>query len=291
MSAISIIGLVIGITRVISATTSARAKGSLAQRLPQTAQARVAPLLQTVEREVVATARLEPIAALREQFHAHREEARRALETQALPRLEVERLATVVALEKTPFASSGPLVVGAVEVLSVATTTEEVRRAELALVQVVEGEHAAQFTNALGAACRRASVSLGFEPREIRATSDRIRVVATDARGRSLVSEITMDADKEARVETEVVGVRDGSCKELLDAFDAALAREGVEGERRERRETGGVCTLSAAREFFGKALRKVAPAARDAAAVNVEAPRRAARLNPRARAGVRRSS
>jgi hypothetical protein len=77
--------------------------------------------------------------------------------------------------------------------------------------------------------------------------------VATDPAGRSLVTEIGTLPSGEASLTTEVVGVRDGSCGQILDRFDATLERLGVHAGPPQRRSTGGVCELAAARDLLRK--------------------------------------
>ena len=82
-----------------------------------------------------------------------------------------------------------------------------------------------------------------------------MRVIATDPAGRTLVTEIVNSRDGEPGLETEVVGVTDGSCNPILDAFDKALEAEGVHSAPPTRKFTGGVCELAAAREFVRKKI------------------------------------
>ena len=90
------------------------------------------------------------------------------------------------------------------------------------------------------------------------------RVVATDQTGRALVTEIHPgDETRTPSVETELVGVTDGSCQDVLDLFDRALEEEGVVADASPKRKwTGGVCELSLAREFVRQ---QIVPASRSA--------------------------
>jgi hypothetical protein len=76
------------------------------------------------------------------------------------------------------------------------------------------------------------------------------------------------------------VGLHDGSCNEILDRFDAALAAEGVRAGAPRRSFTGGVCELAAAREF----VRRLPRPALKADAGQAGAPTRPARRATRSR-------
>ncbi len=287
MSAISIVPFVRAITGVVGDQQAPRQLGSFVRSLPSESRPMARLLVARSGATVLVPARLEPVSLVRETFARHLAAARKTLDAEMIPRREVERLATVVALEQTPYAAQSPMVVTAAAALSGASGDERVKQAAERLVSAVEQEHATRFTQALTRACRAASLTLGFKSQKVIADKGQVRVVATDPLGRSLVSEIHGGVNREPRVETEIVGVTDGSCQELLDAFDQALDDQGVCGARRERRTTGGVCTLAAAREFFGMAPRKRATL--PAPPANAQAPHRAARLNARHRARSQR--
>jgi hypothetical protein len=57
------------------------------------------------------------------------------------------------------------------------------------------------------------------------------------------------------------MGVTDGSCNEILDAFDRALEEAGVRAAPPKRKYTGGVCELAAARDYVLRKVRRPPPA------------------------------
>jgi hypothetical protein len=181
-------------------------------------------------------------------------------------RLEVEKAAALLAIAEAPLVVRPAAVAAHVERLMQASTIEAVQQAERDLVRTVKSEHAHVVSEALAVSCRRASIDAGFVNVEttLGARGD-VRVVATDASGRALVSEIHRGDDTHApSIETEVVGVTDGRCHGILDRFDAAMEAQGVRTEDSpERKWTGGVCELSMAREFIRN---KVQPAVRQPA-------------------------
>lgn len=139
------------------------------------------------------------------------------------------------------------------EQLHAAQTGPEALSARRALLDSLEQAHQDLFARALSEACALASSSAGFERAETLRCGHVLRVVATDSKGRALVSEIRPNAEGEYDLATEVVGVSDGSCHALLDRFDQSLEHLGVRSGPPQRRVTGGVCELAAARDLLRK--------------------------------------
>ena len=132
-------------------------------------------------------------------------------------------------------------------------TAAEHARAEL--FRTLQASHLDALLTTVARACTESSRSLAFNTVTIDATPDGLtRIVATDAAGRALVSEISVTG-RDVQVETEVVGVRDGSCTSLLDRYDAEMAAHGVQGDRT-RRTTGGICQLNAARRMLNRLVK-----------------------------------
>jgi len=149
--------------------------------------------------------------------------------------------------------------------LQQASTPKAARQAKSEVMATLETEHHRLFTQRLVGACTRASEKAGFPNVETETRPDGVvRVVATNEAGHALVSEVDASPDEEPSLATEVVGVRDGSCTEMLDAFDEALEEEGVRASTPRRTFTGGVCQLAAAKEFVQRKLRAGASAKTD---------------------------
>jgi len=139
-----------------------------------------------------------------------------------------------------------------------AQTLNQVQAAERILTATLKSEHQKVFVRALSRACENACQKTGFSDIQTMSRGPGMtRVIASDSTGRALVSEITAEAGKQPRLVTEVVGVADGSCHAILDAFDKALEAEGVRAAPPEWKATGGVCELAATREFVQRRLYK----------------------------------
>jgi hypothetical protein len=239
----------------------------------------------------VASDKVESVAELRQQFRSAESRARRRNAGAALSPVDSIRVSTLQALAATPYHVEGGLnLASGWRALQQASTPAQARQAQGSLLEAVESSHRRVFATALSMACRNAVVEIGFDRVETVSRPDgQIRVIATDAAGRRLVSEI--DAQKQQdTIQTEVVGVADGSCMGILDAFDHALETQGVRSSAPKRTLTGGVCSLEAAKEFVRRKVRPSVSAASSAApSASVEAARRAQRLNPRQTQTTRR--
>jgi hypothetical protein len=218
-------------------------------------------------------------AALREEYRAAKRAATTSLNLDALPPAEAAKVAILSAVSATPFLVAPGVKLGAhVEALRGASSVAEVNRAGLALMGVLETGHQQVFAGALSVACANAALKLGFTPVEsVAAPSGIVRLVAADPTGRALVTEIVASSDGGTDTRTEVFGVANGTCNQLLDAFDKALKDEGVRADPPRRTITGGVCELEATRDFV---RRKVKPRGATAPTVEREAvaPRRGRR-------------
>ena len=160
------------------------------------------------------------------------------------------QVSTLLAVAHAPCLVEQPEVVTRyVTALVSAASLDEATVAQRQLIETLEAGHQRVFLRSISDACAKAAQSIGFPTIETKAlTSGELRVIATDALGRSLVSEIHVDRRREVHLETEVVG-GEGCCQQLLDRFDAAVEAEGVRSGPRGRRSTGGVCQLEGARD------------------------------------------
>ena len=138
-----------------------------------------------------------------------------------------------------------------------AETLEAADAAQARLMSELEVEHHRVLQESLVSACRNASSDAGFPVVETRTgPAGVVRVLAHDKAGRGLVTEIKASMHEELGLETEVLGVSDGTCHEILDRFDQALRKQGVHGSAPRRESMGTVCHLAAAREFVNQQVR-----------------------------------
>lgn len=141
--------------------------------------------------------------------------------------------------------------------LDCAGTISEFKTVHREAVAKLESGHQRIFSTALLDAGKRAALKIGFAKIESlpSSLSSVARFAATDSSGKTIVTEINAPIGGDTRIETEVIGVSDGSCNQILDAFDAALEAEGVRSQPASRKFTGGVCELSAVRDFVNRKI------------------------------------
>jgi hypothetical protein len=170
------------------------------------------------------------------------------------------------------------------QALQVASTQEEAQIAQKSLMKELEVGHQRIFVKGLTLACKKASVKAGFASIEAQAASNGlVRVVASDSYGRALVTEIDGGTGRNPRIVTEVVGIHDGSCKQIMETFDKALEEQGVKSSPPKRKFTGGVCETSAALEFVRRNVTRVqTPYIRTEKKQNYSGVRRIQTLNQR---------
>jgi len=193
------------------------------------------------------------------------------------------KLSELASLAATPYlVQDNATLCQSIATLERATTISQVQQAKEKLLKAMEHSHQQLFVQAVTLACTKASLKVGFSSVETMPSvvENTVRVVATDSAGRALVTEINADPRHEPSIETEVVGVSDGSCNQILDAFDLALEEAGVRSRPPSRKFTGGVCELAAARDFVRRKVRRSAGAQQNLQTPDASATRRRQRFN-----------
>ncbi|HAB17537.1 MAG TPA: hypothetical protein PLL77_14380 [Pyrinomonadaceae bacterium] len=140
-----------------------------------------------------------------------------------------------------------------------AATIEQVRTAGLALAHAAVQDHHHLVTSGVQMAVQNAAVKIGFGKIEALNSplgNNIIRLAATDAIGRTIVTEMDVRPERDLKIEAEVIGVTDNTCHQILDEFYASLKDEGIEMSTPPRRKpTGGICELAATKAFLAKKL------------------------------------
>lgn len=168
----------------------------------------------------------------------------------------------ITRLASRPFLSSGTKDLDQkLRAFRAAKGKDAVEAARRDLEQFVETDHQRLFTSGVEAACRRASERTGFA--KIEALKGPIgssvkRFAATDSIGRTIVTEIDVRKDGNVSVESEVLGVRDSSCTQILADLHEALEIEGLVISGPRRRPTAGICVSGAARAYTAQEIAKV---------------------------------
>ena len=114
------------------------------------------------------------------------------------------------------------------------------------LMNQLEVTHTKVFVSNLAKACATASLKVGFKQLEIKQLNGKLEVIATNNIGQRLNSEISIDLNtNNVNVNTETIGITDGSCKAIINSFNNELKRMGIKIGNEKTTFTGGVCQLS----------------------------------------------
>jgi hypothetical protein len=226
------------------------------------------PLAQdrTAIRSAPTTVDVVPIGVIEKRLLATRPMAALAGD-QSLQTRKADVLRTLAA---APFLVDTTVCRPAVDAVVSARDAAALAAASTNLGRVVRREHRRVTERALTLVCQRAGEEVGFRPlTSAVATDGTLRLLSVDQHGRAMVSEIKHGENGMPSVETEIVGLGDGTCHKLMDRFDEAMAGHGVRSDALKRQDTGGVCRLASSRAISGRA----------AAARQTASARRAARL------------
>lgn len=191
---------------------------------------------------------VQPVAAVRAQVQTLQQEALQLAQTQQVPLTVATQVAAHIA--DTLYVHDAPLEADW-QALEQATTLEVARASLASFTQKLESQHQTLVVQSVVLACEQAALKVGFGTLHVPTTKQGLlRLVATDDQGRALVTEISTDPEQPLTMATELLGMSDASCEEILTAFDAALAEAGLRLGPPERKFTGGICELDAARDF-----------------------------------------
>jgi hypothetical protein len=190
-----------------------------------------------------------------------------AIRSLPLQRAKVAALAGLAAAHLS--VANAEALQASVKVLTQAGTVNEVARQAVVCEQVLRQQNQALLQDACATLYERSMSEIGFtQLTRMAGGPGIIRMIGTDLRGRSLVTELTM-LHGELKTETELVGSNDSTCSAVIDALDTTLARNGLHTSNPSRKPTGGICQSAAAKELVkGGATRK----ARRAVTANAQA-------------------
>ncbi len=115
----------------------------------------------------------------------------------------------------------------------------------------IKTQHLRIFTNTLSSTIQKASSNIGFTMVKTNTVNpELIRVVATNAQGHNLISEIHVDQKKNVDIVSELVDITDGSCVKIMDDFNKEMETFGIVSERKERKPTGGIAQMPFAKKL-----------------------------------------
>jgi hypothetical protein len=192
---------------------------------------------------------------------------------QKLSALDASKVTTMATLAATPYRTTeSAKIQQCVDQLVAASSAQQVQLFQQQLLQVLETSNQQILVQSLVNAVNQASTKTGFGQAKVDNFQGKTRVIATNFNGQALVTEI--NTTDQVNIATEVIGVTDGSCNEILDRFEKALLEEGVVRDGTpERKFTGGVVDLDAAKDFIRSRVtpKKVASSDRTQSAATSE--------------------
>jgi hypothetical protein len=220
---------------------------------------------------------LRPLSLVELEGRSYHKQMLSRTERLELPSVDATRVSALLSVASSPYlVESRASLEHPLASLMNAKTLDEVRMAQEVLTDTVRSGHRKVFEKGLILACKNALHQVGFHSVETgKGPFVGSRVIGTDAAGRALVVEIRPRENGDPRLAAEVVGIRDGSCHQILDAFEIALSKQGVQYTRPQRKSTGGVCELDAAKDFLRRLVRPAGISAQVVTPGNVDAQRR----------------
>lgn len=209
----------------------------------------VAVILPEIDQESIKS-----IFELRQDYAKYNNQIKTKLSEYSLPKIEAQKLTSLLSIAVTPFVADLPTIKSNLDTISTAQTETAIKSAHQNALFKLEQCNQTIMMNTLALACTNAANKVGFANVSTFIQSDKmVRHIASDKEGRSIVTEITTVNNGDIKLETEIVGMSDGSCIEILNAFDTALEKEGIRSIPTKRKYTGGVCELATSREFVRK--------------------------------------
>jgi vacuolar-type H+-ATPase subunit I/STV1 len=191
--------------------------------------------------------------ALSEIQSATRKQVREELDGEEVSEVEAIQAETIGALEAAGHlnAEDAGSVAETLGQLAEAESVTEARELREETLSEANQIHRQAFVGGVADAVQEASMTVGFSNVEVSEgpTGD-TRVVAENEKGQAIITEIHDDGDGDPSLASEVVGVFDGSCHEIMEEFEAVLVANGIRASSAATWETQGRCKLDAARDY-----------------------------------------
>lgn len=160
---------------------------------------------------------------------------------QGLTTVEAKKASALAVLSELDYRMSEST--AAIKHLEAAVAEEDeaqVNKALKSCFHELEVTHTRVFTSMLADVCAKASIASGFREITVKPLkrSSGVVVSAINETGQGLVSEINVDKKQQVNTKTEVIGIHDGSCAEVMNRFNEALRRLGVKYSSETTRST-----------------------------------------------------
>jgi hypothetical protein len=187
---------------------------------------------------------------LRSQFASYYEAEMDELAIKQFARQNKQKAAVVNTLKRLGYVIENKEVITE-KIADVITASSVHTKAKVeSLMNDVERQHTQVYSREVAAVIAEASREIGFANVQIEYNNASPEILAQDAKGRALRSEIHIDhKSKVLSLVSETIGISDGSCRDVMEAFSKALAEHGVKSSATDRKWTGGQCWLPRSRD------------------------------------------
>lgn len=187
---------------------------------------------------------------LRAQFKKTYASVSKTMAQNGLSTLEATKASVIATISRMNFkVEDGKNVGNAIKALASSQDSNSIKREVKALMNCLEVSHSKVFTSTLARACAKASLTVGFNEVEVKEVLGKLEVIATNSIGQRLVSEIGVDPKTSVvNLNTETIGITDGSCSVIMSRFNDELKRMGIKIGNEETKFTGGACQMSYAK-------------------------------------------
>lgn len=157
----------------------------------------------------------------------------------SVSRLQASAISTIAGAQQQLAVSQPEIITAKFQGLTSATTVEGAKEAAKAVFAEIHRQHTGEFVRGLTEAITGSAVAIGFSNAKIQSAPNMMRIVANNPVNQYLICEI--EVGKTVDVQSELVGITDGSCSKLMQQFEAELSKRGVTASEKEQKPTHGV--------------------------------------------------
>jgi len=154
--------------------------------------------------------------------------------------LKVAALATLATSQENLLVNDPIAVADKIQHIVDAKTVSGTRQAIKTAIHEIKVQHTEAFVANVVNAVGESAIAVGFREIKVQKPSTQmVRVVAVNSSGQNLVAEI--ENDKQVDIRTELIGFADGSCKQMMRAFDNEMVTRGITTTHKEQKPTFGI--------------------------------------------------
>jgi len=178
----------------------------------------------------------------RKKYSTHKQYAK----AKGLSESEASKVALLMSAEQTPFLiKKQDSILEHINAIDWNGSPDKIKKALSTMMKAIDTEHTDIFFNQVAHAVKDASIETGFDRIRIYEKDGNKRIVAENGKSQLLVNEIKKTDRGEVDIITETINIHDISCCDVMDKFDNALSKKGIDSEKPDRKNTGGISVSS----------------------------------------------